>query len=90
MRVKKGFTLLELCVGVILTGIVFSISFSYFYQMHRISSDLVKKQLDDLEYSIQVLQEEKRLRSKCILFYTDKEEKIKTLYKLKAANRCRF
>ena len=49
MRVKKGFTLLELCVGVILTGIVFSISFSYFYQMHRISSDLVKKELDDLK-----------------------------------------
>ena len=68
MSIKKGFTLIELCVGVILTGISLSICLSFFSQMHRTSFSFYNRQIKDLEYALQVMQIEQRLRSKCFLF----------------------
>ncbi len=90
MSIKKGFTLIELCVGVILTGISLSICLSFFSQMHRASFSFYNRQIKDLEYALQVMQIEQRLRSKCFLFYTDKEIQLQKENKIKAAYRCRF
>lgn len=90
MSIKKGFTLLELCVGIILTGITFSIALSFFSQMYQVSINYFRVQIDQLQLGLQILGTEEKLRAKCILFYTDEEILAQKKNKIKAAYRCRF
>lgn len=90
MPLKKGFTLLEVSIAIVLTSISLSVFLSFFIQMNTISVSIFKERLNILERSLGILELELKLRSKCPREYTAKELRLQKECKIKAANRCRL
>lgn len=90
MPLKKGFTLLEVSIAIVLTSISLSVFLSFFIQMNTISVSIFKERLNILERSLGILELELKLRSKCPWEYTAKELRLQKEGKIKAANRCRL